>query len=72
METAFEKMVEKVMDGDRLCEACMFKVEGCTGKIVSGNGYPIFPPCAEDIPDEGYIDPRLLKSIYDEMMEETP
>lgn len=71
MRNEFEKMVEKVMESDRLCEACMFEHEGCPGLSVGRSGEPNFPPCSDDIPAEGYIDPRLLKAVYDEIMEET-
>ena len=70
METAFDEMVEKVMESDRLCEACMFEHEGCPGLTVGRSGEPSFPPCSQGIPAEGYIEPKLLKAVYDEIVEE--
>lgn len=70
MRNEFEKMVENVMESDRLCEACMFEYEGCPGLSVGRNGDPVFPPCSDGLPKEGFIDPEILQSVYKEIVEE--
>ena len=72
MRNDFDTMVEKVMDCERLCEACMFEHEGCPGLTVGRSGEPVFPPCFDGLPKEGFIDPKILESVYEEIMEETP
>lgn len=70
METVFKKMVEMVMANNRLCEACMFEREGCPGLTIGRCSEPVFPPCFDDLPKEGFVDPKILQAVYEEIVEE--
>lgn len=46
--TAEQKaFLNKLADEERLCEVCLYAIEGCTGGVHGGPNGPIFPACTE-------------------------
>ena len=64
----FRKMLEAVIEQDRLCDVCRFQHDGCGGLTLGPNG-PIYPPCSDSDP-ENYVDEDFLREVYEEIMED--
>lgn len=69
MGEEFQKMLEVVIENDRLCDACIYRSEGCDGGIHGGPNGPVYPLCADKGP-ESCVDEDKLKDVYDEIVEE--
>ena len=49
MELTAEQIafLNKLADEERLCEVCLYAIEGCTDGVHGGPNGPIFPACTE-------------------------
>lgn len=68
-DAEFEKMAVVLEEHNRICDACKFQHEGCSGGVHGGPNGPIYPPCTDGKANE-YLDKKLLAIVYEELQKE--
>ena len=69
MDEELRKMFEVVTEHDRLCDACKYQYDGCSGGVTGGPNGPIYPPCCDSDPEK-YVDEDYLRETYEEIVSE--